>query len=428
MPALVCKGGPVTRQVETDSRATTGRGALPLALSGVVGIGVLLGPAPAAAAAGPWAPLGLLIALLAAVCASSAVAHQSRAHHGPGATYACVRERMGLLPARIGASAHLAAQVAAIAAIARVIGEFFLPSASALVSGAAILLVVLSATTGLRIRGAAAWLWVALSLAVIVLVVAICFAIDPVGGLPAHVDPGASNESAVGIIGAGGVLFLAFTGFERLAAPTEDGDRAPWAVTRRATTISLVVVTVLLAAMTAALTYQLGWERLALSPMPIRDVLTAAAAADLVPLVCVGAAVALLPVLLGALESLRSTGLGMVRDGELPRVLGRTGPAGTPYLLDLIAGVAAVIVSQLIDPIALMSFAACALLLHYALANAGARLLLSDGPTWPMRGACLGMGLSVVLAMSMPVSAMLTTLGVVVVGPLLAGIVSRRWK
>ena len=192
--------------------------------------------------------------------------------------------------------------------------------------------------------------------------------------------------------------------------------------------LSLVVVTVLSGVMIVALAHQLGWSRLALSPMPIRDVLTAAAAADLVPLVSVGAAVALLPVLLGALESARSTGLALVRDGELPRVLDRTGPSGNPYLLDLIAGVAAVIVSQLFAPVALMSFAACALLLHYALANAGTRLLLSDGPTWPMRGACLGMGLSVVLAMSMPVSAMLTTLGVVVVGPLLAGIVSRRWK
>ncbi|GAB3688808.1 hypothetical protein GCM10027597_43240 [Saccharopolyspora tripterygii] len=406
---------------------TTGRDAVPLALSGMIGVGVLVGPAPAAAAAGPWALLGLLVALLAAVCAASATAFQGSSYRGPGAVYECVRERMGLLPARVGASAHIAARVAAMAALARVIGEFFLPGASALVAGAAILLVVLSATAGLRIRGAAAWLWVALSLAVIALVVAICFAIDPVGGPPAHVDPGASPDSAVGIIGAGGVLFLAFTGFERLTAPAH-GDRAPWRSIRRAGALSLVVTAVLSGVMIVALAHQLGWSRLALSPMPIRDVLTAAAAADLVPLVSVGAAVALLPVLLGALESARSTGLALVRDGELPRALERTGPFGNPYILDLIAGIAAVIVSQLFSPVALMSFAACALLLHYALANAGARLLLSDGPTWPMRGACLGMGLSVVLAMSMPVSAMLTTLGVVVVGPLLAGSVSRRWK
>ena len=417
----------MTRQVETDSRLTTGRDALPLALSGMIGVGVLVGPAPAAAAAGPWALLGLLVALLAAVCAASATAFQASSYRSPGAVYDCVRERMGLLPARVGASAHIAARVAAMAAIARAIGEFFLPGASAMVAGAAILLVVLAATAGLRIRGAAAWLWVALSLAVIALVVAICFAIEPVGGPPAHVDPGASPDSAVGIIGAGGVLFLAFTGFERLTAPAP-GDRAPWTSIRRAGALALVMTAVLSGVMIVALAHQLGWSRLALSPMPIRDVLTAAAAADLVPLVSVGAAVALLPVLLGALESARSTGLALVRDGELPRALDRTGPSGNPYLLDLIAGVAAVIVSQLFAPVALMSFAACALLLHYALANAGTRLLLSEGPTWPMRGACLGMGLSVVLAMSMPVSAMLTTLGVVVVGPLLAGIVSRRWK
>jgi basic amino acid/polyamine antiporter, APA family len=157
-------------------------------------------------------------------------------------------------------------------------------------------------------------------------------------------------------------------------------------------------------------------------------VLTAAAAADIAPLVGVGAAVALLPVLLGALELCRSTALALMRDRDLPRALGRTSSAGTPYLLDVTAGVAAVAVALLVEPVSAMAFAACCLLVHYAFANAGARLLLAEGQTWPMRAACLGMGLSVVLAMSMPISAMLATLVVVVIGPLATGGVSRCWR
>lgn len=389
----------------------------------MLGVGVLLGPALAAAAAGPWALLGLPVALVAAICVASATAHQSDSYRGPGAAYACVRERMGLNSARVGAAAFLAGQVAAMAAVARVLGDFLLPSAAPQAASVAILLVVLSATTGLRIRGGAAWLWTALSLLVVGLVVVTCFAIEPVGGQPAAE---VVADSAVGPLGAGGVLFVAFLGIERLTAPDER--RLPGRVIRRGVVISLSVVTVVLALMMLALAHQLGWARLALSPAPIRDVLTAAAAANMKPLVSVGAAVALLPVLLGALESFRSTALALSQDGELPPALGRIGSAGTPYLLDLLGGVAAVLVAQWVSPVAAMSFAACALLLHYALASAGARLLLADGPTWAMRLACLGMGLSVVLAMSMPIGAMLSTAVVVVVGPLLAGGVSRRWK
>lgn len=395
---------------------------MPLALSGMLGVGVLLGPAPAAAAAGPWALLGMPVALVAAICAATTTAHQSDAYRGRGAVYACVRERVGLLPARVGASAYLAGQVAAMAAIARVLGDFFLPSAAPQVAAAAILLVVLSATTGLRIEGGAAWLWTALSLLVIGLVVLTCFAIAPVGGQPAR----EAADSAVGPLGAAGVLFFAFLGIERLTAP--DGRRFTGRTIRRGAAISLGVVTVVLAAMTLALAHQLGWARLALSPSPVREVLTAAAATNMRPLISVGAAVALLPVLLGALESFRSTAASLARDNELPRALGRIGSGGTPYLLDLLGGVAAVLVALWISPVAAMSFAACALLLHYALASAGARLLLADGPTWSMRAACLGMGLSVVLGMSMPVDAMLCTVAVIVIGPLLAGGVSRRWK
>jgi basic amino acid/polyamine antiporter, APA family len=415
----------VAQQVESSGRLASGLGEIPLALGGMLGVGVFVGPAPAAAAAGPWLLVGLLVALVTAACSASATAHQSAAYRGPDAVYACVRARMGVLPSRIGASAYLAGQVAAMAAIARVLGDFLLPAAGPQVAAVAVLLVVLSATAGLRIRGGAAWTWLALSLGVLGLVVVTCFAIEPVPPIPPAAPPA---DSAVGITGAAGVLFFAFLGFERLTMPAEKPDRFSWSSIKRGTAVSLVALTVVLGVVSTALAHQLGWSRLALSPTPIRDVLTAAAAADIAPLVGVGAAVALLPVLLGALELFRSTALTLVRDRDLPRALGRTSSAGTPYLLDVTAGVAAVAVALLVEPVSAMAFAACCLLVHYAFANAGARLLLAEGQTWPMRAACLGMGLSVVLAMSMPISAMLATLVVVVIGPLATGGVSRCWR
>ena len=192
--------------------------------------------------------------------------------------------------------------------------------------------------------------------------------------------------------------------------------------------MSLTAALVVSALVGVALLCQLGAARLALSPVPLTDALRAAAAPGLTSLVGVGAALALLPVLLGVLESLRSTGRAVVADGDLPAALGRTGGRGTPYLLDLAAGLLAAGLSVAVEPAQAIVLAACCLLAHYAFANAGTRILLLRGSKWMRRTACLGMGLSVVLAMSMPIPAVLGTLLVVVVAPVLMGAVSGRWR
>ncbi|MBE9373177.1 APC family permease [Saccharopolyspora sp. HNM0983] len=400
----------MAQQVESPTRRASSAGAAVLALGGMLGAGVLLGPAAAAAAAGPWAPLGLLLALIAAGCSAFSSAQHSKSYRGPGASYACVRGSLGVLPGRIAAGAHLAAQIAGIAAVAGTAGRFFFPDGAGRIGAGAILLVVLAATAGLRIAGAAAWLWLALTAAVFGLIVVVCFAIEPA---PAIAHASAAPDSAVGITGAAGVLLFAFLGFERLTAPDAEQRRYGWTQVRRGTAAALLVTAGVVALLTAALVHQLGWQRLGLTTSPVQDVLVASAAAELTPLVSVGVAVALLPVLLAALESARSTSAALVADGELPRALGRTGGGGTAYLLDLGTGLAAVVVVLLVEPLPALAFAACAVLIHFILANAATRSLFDGDRTWSPKLACLGTGLSVVLVVSMPVPAMLGALAVV---------------
>lgn len=419
----------MSQQVEARegriSPVTSGAATIPLALGGMLGAGLFLGLAPAASAAGGLLLLGLPIAALTALCGALTSAHQSASYRGPGPAYACVRSRMGLLSARMGASAHVLGQAAALAAVAETIGIYLVPGRSTEVAAAAVLLVVLASTTGLRIRGAAAWMWLALSVAVVLAVVVVCFAIEPVASVP---QPQSYGDRAVGITGSAGVLYFAFLGLDRLTAPGRESDRFDWKSMRRGVVVSVLTTTVLCALLAVALLYQLGPQRLALSPAPVTDALGAAAASDLRPLIGVAIALALIPVLLGVLESSRSTALAVVADGDLPAALGRTGPHGTPYALDVLTGVVAVVVVLLTGPAEAMGLAVCCLLAHQAFASSAGRLLLADGNKWAMRSTCLGMGLSVVLAMSMPVAAMLTTAAVLVVGPLCAGAVSRRWS
>ncbi|WP_243789238.1 APC family permease [Saccharopolyspora gloriosae] len=399
--------------------------ALPLALGGMLGAGLFVGAAPAALAAGPLLLLAVPLVLVLVACCALASAHQSASYRGPGAGYACVRARLGVLPARFAAATALAGQVAALGAVARVIAEHAMPAAPPIVASAVTLLVVLAATAGLRIRGVAAWVWLLLTLAVVALVIAVCFAIEP----PPSPPVGAVQaDGAIGITGAAGVLFFGFLGFERLTAPAEERDRHRGAIVKWGVIVSLIITGTLVSLLAWALLHQLGPARLALSGQPLLDALDAAAGGRLRQLIGTAVGLALFPVLLGILESLRSTALAVQRDQDLPAVLGRESRAGTPYLLDLCAGIAAAVVALLVQPVTAMAFAACCLLVHHALANAAARVLLADDQVWRMRSACLGMGLAVILAMSMPVHAMLGTLVVVIAGPLLAALVSRRWS
>ena len=215
----------MAQELELPRRLASGTWAVPIALGGMLGTGIFVGIGPAFAAAGWWSLLGVPIAALTAVCAAVASSYQSTAYRGPGPAYTCTRARVGVAPARMAASAFFAGHLAAMAAIAGVIGDLLFPRASTGAAAVTILLVVLAATTGLRIRGVASWLWLALTATVLGVVVAACFAIDPVP--PAEMPmPGA--DSAVGITGAAGVLVFAFLGFERLTAPADERDRFQW--------------------------------------------------------------------------------------------------------------------------------------------------------------------------------------------------------
>ena len=388
----------------------------------MLGAGLFVGLAAASAEAGPWFLLGIPLAALTAACCAFSTADQSDAYRGPGAAYACARSKLGVIPARIVASTNLAGHLAAMAAVAGAVAGYIRPLGNP-AAPLAILLVVAASTAGLRIRGRAAWWWLGITGIVLAMLVPACLTIDPA---PASAIP--PSDNALGITGAAGVMFFGFAGFERLTAPSDERDRHARRHVRTSLIISLVAASAVYLAVGAAYLYQLGAARLALSPVPASDALGAAAAPSLTPLVSTGAALAMIPVLLGVMESFRSTALAVVQDGDLPGALGRTGGSGTPYLLDLVGGLAAAALSVMLAPAQAIALAACCLLVHYALSNAGARVLLTGDRTWRGRAACLCVGLSVVLAMSMPVPAMLGTLVVVIAGPVLAGAVSGRWS
>lgn len=405
----VCQSERVARAAEP--RAGVPFGAAALGSGVMIGAGVFSGLSPAAAEAGWWLLLGVPFAFVTAACCALSTVAQGRSYSGADPAQECTRARMGVLPARVSASARGFGMVVAMAAIARAGAEHLAPRMATLIAPVAVLLVVLVATVGFRLRGEAARWWLMLTAAVLGVVVATCFGIAPATST-VHTATGGFT----GTVSAAGMLFFAFLGFEHLCSR---GEHVSGRAVRNGLIVSLAVVAGALLLLGFAMLRQLGPERLALSPQPMLDALGAAATGTLRGPVGAAVAIALFPVLFQALQAARAPVRAAVRAGELPGALVRTSAKDTPYLLDVVLGVLAAVVSMLLPAGQAIPLAACCLLVHYALANGSARLLLAGRARRAADLACLGMALSVVLVMSMPVAVLLTTLAVVVLGPLL---------
>lgn len=367
-----------------------------LGLPAVLGAGVFAGFAPAAGLAGWWVLPALAISAFAALCSAFSTADQSRAYPDVGGGYGYVRAQLGVWPARMTASAHLLGRCAMAAAVALMFGAYVVPDQPLIGALALVVATALLGAVGFRFTAGVSVLVSLVVLGVLALVVAASFSIAPV---PSAGEAGTVNE----LVGVAGLMFMAFTGFEHITAPHRGERQHSPAALKIAIPVLIGLSFVVYLAVGAGVLRQLGSARLALSPAPLRDALAAADASALVPLVQIGAAVAGVAALHFVLASAHRTLTGLVEDGDLPTRL-------KPAALMLVAVVGSVLAVVLMPMATALAVGACATLFYYAFTNASARVLLQNDRTWPMRTACLGLGLSVLLAMSLPVPAMLISI------------------
>ncbi|XVV05552.1 amino acid permease [Actinosynnema sp. CA-248983] len=370
-------------------------GAVVLALGATLGVGVFTGLAPAAALAGPWFLFALLLAALTALCCAFSTADQHRAYPDAPGGYAYIRNQLGPWPARIGAGAHLIGRAGVAAALAGTFGAYVFPADRTL---AGLALLIGTAALGRHIRGRVGWLVAAAVLAVLTVVALVGFSVPP----PSNAAP----ETAAGfdgIMGAASILFIAFTGFERVTAPHPNEKAFTAKTLHVAIPVLIVAVLAISAVVGLSVLRQLGASRLALSPAPLRDALVAADGSALLPVLTFGAAVAAVASLSWVLAGTRRTLTGLTETGDLPPI-----KAGWP--LDVISTALAAAAFLLLPTPTALAVGACGTAFYYGFTNAGARVLLHEDRTWPMRTACVGLGMSVLLAMSAPAEALVITL------------------
>jgi APA family basic amino acid/polyamine antiporter len=387
--------------------------AVALGLSAMLGTGVFAVWAPAAAAAGPWLLLSVLLAAAVATCNAASSVDLAVAHPDNGGGYVYGYERLSPAAGRLAGVAFVVGKLASAAAAAGVFGGYVLPSAPL---GAAIpAVVVVSAlnSAGVRwtARGAYALVGGTLVVLFVVVVIGLFGSADPVPAIAVVPEQG----GVLGVLTAAGLVFFAFAGYARIA--TLAGEVVdPARTLRRAVGIALGIAVVTYLLVAVALLVGLGDERLAGEPSALVVLVDASGANAVGVLVRVGAAVAAGSALLSVLVGVSRTAVAMARRGDLPAALGRIGGRGTPYWADLAGGLVAVALTVLAGPAAAIALSACSVLVYYAIVNLAALRLPAEARRWPRWTAVVGLLLCLGLALLLPPSQVLATAIALVVG------------
>ncbi|MEV0001242.1 APC family permease [Micromonospora sp. NPDC050980] len=382
--------------------------AVVIGLGAMLGAGVFVVFAPAAAAAGG---VGLLVALalagFIAFCNATSSARLAARYPESGGTYVYGRERLHPFAGFVAGWGFVVGKTASCAAMALTVGAYLWPGRARLV---AVLAVV--AVTAVNLRGVGK---TATATRVLVGVVLTVLAVVAVTGAPevaAGRLTGSADLGTHGVLTAAGLLFFAFAGYARIATLGEEV-RDPERTIGRAVPMALGAVLAVYLTLAVIALGVLGADRLATSTAPLVDVVTAAGRPGLAWLVRAGAAVAVTGVLLSLLAGVGRTTLAMARRRDLPGALAAVHPRHrVPHRAELAVAAVVVVVVTLGDVRGAIGFSSCTVLVYYAITNASA---LTLGPSLL---AALGLVGCLVLAVSLPLPSVLGGFGVLALGAL----------
>ncbi|MBM0226195.1 MULTISPECIES: APC family permease [Micromonospora] len=388
--------------------------AVVIGLGSMLGAGVFVVFAPAAAAAGG---AGLLVALalagFIAWCNATSSARLAARYPESGGTYVYGRERLRPFAGFVAGWGFVVGKTASCAAMALTIGAYLWPGRARLVAVAAVV-----AVTAVNLRGIGKT--AAVTRALVGLVLAVLALVAVTGAPHVAVDrlDGSAGTGVPGVLTAAGLLFFAFAGYARIATLGEEV-RDPERTIPRAVPLALGVVLAIYLALAVVALGVLGAGRLAASAAPLADVVTAAGLPGLAWLVRAGATVAVTGVLLSLLAGVGRTTLAMARRRDLPAALAAVHPRHrVPHRAELAVAAVVIVVVALGDVRGAIGFSSCTVLVYYAIANAAALTLGREpGRKVPVQLlAALGLVGCLVLAVSLPPASVLAGFGVLALG------------
>lgn len=392
------------------------RDAVVVGLGSMLGAGVFVVFAPAAAAAGgPGLLVALALAGFVAFCNATSSARLAARYPESGGTYVYGRERLGPFAGFLAGWGFVAGKTASCAAMAFAIGAYLWPDQARLVAITAVVAVTAVNLGGIEKTATATRWLVAVNLVVLATVAVAGLVAGPVR--PSYLtDPAGTGPG--GVLTAAGLLFFAFAGYARIATLGEEV-RDPERTIPRAVPLALGMVLAIYLVLAVVAVGVLGPTRLAASPAPLAEVVTAAGLPGLAWLVRLGAVVAVTGVLLALVAGVGRTVLAMARRRDLPAGLDAVHlRRRVPHRAELAVAAAVVVLVALGDLRTAIGFSSCTVLVYYAITNAAALTLGRDADRrLPVQvlAAC-GLAGCVLLAMTLPLPSVLAGFGVLAAG------------
>lgn len=363
-------------------------GAVLLGLGSILGTGIFVSVGIAVDAAGPSIVAAVAIAALVAVCNGLNSAQLAAAHPVSGGTYEYgyryLNPALGFSAGWLFLLAKTAsAATAALGFTGYLLGALGVQGRLPLLAVAGGLALAMTAVVlgGLRRSNALNALLVAGSLGVLALFVGF--------GLPRLTMPGNLWQGgAPGVLEAAALMFVAYTGYGRIATMGEE-IHDPSRNIPRAMVITLVLSAGIYLLVALALVPAGG----DFGPAPLREAATRYGHGWLGTVVGIGAMVAMLGVLLNLVLGLSRVWLAMGRRGDMPRVLARVNAKGTtPVPAVVLTGLTIAGLALWGDIKATWSFSAFTVLVYYAITNAAALRLPPEQRRYPKWLAWLGLG------------------------------------
>ena len=382
----------------------------------MVGAGIFVALAPAAAAAGSGLLIGLAVAAVVAYCNATSSARLAALYPQSGGTYVYGRERLGEFWGYTAGWSFVVGKTASCAAMALTVGYYVWPDGAHAVAVAAVVALTVVNYAGIQKSAMLTRIIVAIVLAVLAAVVVIVLGFGDIDGARLQIG---DDVSIRGVLEAAGLLFFAFAGYARIATLGEEV-RDPARTIPRAIPIALGITLIVYAVVAIAVIGELGSGALASASAPLADAVRAAGFPGWEPVVRAGAAVAALGSLLALILGVSRTTLAMARDRHLPHALAAVHPRfKTPHRAEVVVGVVVAVVAALVDVRGAIGFSSFAVLMYYAIANASAFTLGRRViPTIGLFG-CL------VLAFLLPISSVLVGAAVVAIGAAAYGVRGR---
>ncbi|MBS7548114.1 APC family permease [Dietzia massiliensis] len=403
--------------------------AVVVGLGAMIGAGVFVAFAPAAARAGSWVWASLAVAAVVAVCNALSSARLAAQFPAAGGTYVYGRELLGPLPGFLAGWGFVVGKTASCAAMALTVGLYLWPEQSSVVAAVSVLALTVLSVLGVQRTATASKVLVGIVLAVLAVFVVAAFvssAGSPAapGAAPAAVPgavPAVDGEALpgriLGVLGGAGFCFFAFAGYARIATLGEEV-RDPSRTIPRAVVIAISVVIAVYAIVLAATVHVLGVQGVAASAAPVLDAAERVPAGEvLAPVVRIAAGIAALGALLGGVLGVSRTTLAMARDRHLPAPLAAVHPTTrTPYVAEICVGVVVAVIVLAADVRQAIGFSSFAVLIYYLVANTAALRLDRRRRGLPAWVPVLGAVGCVIVAGSLPWQSVVGGLVVFVVG------------